>query len=56
MKVSSGKETNCRRILMLIIIFRIYFSFFCLHQIEQTYIGTCKVNTLWCFSLPSKSN
>lgn len=48
--------------LKLIIIFRIYFSFFylflffCLHQIEQTYIGTCKVNTLWCFSLPSKSN
>lgn len=24
------------------------FYFFCLHQIEQTYIGTCKVNTLWC--------
>lgn len=26
-----------------------HFFFFCLHQIEQTYIGTCKVNTLWCF-------
>lgn len=54
------KKTNCRRMLKLII-FRIYFSllfsfFFCLHQIEQTYNGTCKVNTLWCFSLPSKSN
>ena len=32
----------------------LFFLFVCLHQIEQTYIGTCKVNTLWCFSLPSK--
>lgn len=34
----------------------LFLFFFRLHQIEQTYIGTCKVNTLWCFSLPSKSN
>ena len=27
----------------------LFLSLFCLHQIEQTYIGTCKVNTLWCF-------
>lgn len=28
----------------------LFLSFFVgLHQIEQTYIGTCKVNTLWCF-------
>lgn len=57
MKFSSGKENKPQKDAEAHYHFQnLFLFFFCLHQIEQTYIGTCKVNTLWCFSLPSKSN
>lgn len=55
-KFTSGKENEQQKDAEAYYHFQNLFLFFSpffsssLHQIEQTYIGTCKVNTLWCFS------
>lgn len=49
-QLSPGKENKRQKDAEALYHFQnLFLSFFCLHQIEQTNIGTCKVNTLWCF-------